>query len=334
MKLSFVIPAYNASETINRCLDSIYALPFTEDCFEVIVVDDCSIDNTLAIINDYATRHKNMRVLHQIVNRRQGAARNRGVAEATGDYVMFVDADDAVAAGLVPAMDFAVKSGVDMLFCSTSWENESHQFLPREYDIPEHVVMTGQQFAEKYYDILCTTAWTFLWNRTFLNDSSLPFIENRRMEDFDFIEQHVVKAKKIAYSSPVIYYYHFNLGSTIRSTSYDILADQVHTCYRRWIFCETLSSDFSTFVCKIDFQCRYFVNSLLSIRRLTRYTGADVWKIFNRIGKEELKYIYTKGNWSFFTQLCLSHQKIVVSLISIIHPIAELMRGLKRNFKD
>ena len=76
---SFIIPAYNASKTIVRCLDSIYRLPLNAEEFEVIVVDDCSIDNTIELVEWYAKNRTNITLLRQPENHRQGAARNRGV---------------------------------------------------------------------------------------------------------------------------------------------------------------------------------------------------------------------------------------------------------------
>ena len=64
----------------------------------MIVVDDCSTDNTLDALNDYASKHSNMVVLHQEVNQRQGAARNRGIDVAKGEYIAFCDADDTIVA--------------------------------------------------------------------------------------------------------------------------------------------------------------------------------------------------------------------------------------------
>lgn len=75
---SFIIPAYNASMTIVRCLDSIYKLSLNENEYEVLVIDDCSIDNTVEIVEGYAKRRTNITLLRQLENHRQGAARNRG----------------------------------------------------------------------------------------------------------------------------------------------------------------------------------------------------------------------------------------------------------------
>ena len=332
-QLSFIIPAYNASSTIVRALDSIYSLPLKTDEFEVIVVDDCSTDNTLEILQAYATKQPNLHILHQEQNHRQGAARNWGLNEAKGDYVMFVDADDTIARGIIGVLKFAEQKDLDMLFCFTAWENVQHQFVPRMYEIPEFLVVTGGEFAEKYYDEVCVGPWTYLWGREFLMRTNIPFIENRRMEDFDFVEQHIVKANKIAYCSEVIYNYFINHGSTVRTMSYDTVADWVHVCYRRWRFCDTLDSKYPNFVSKIDAQCRNFVSSSLSVRRLTRFTQSDVRKILNRIGEGELDYLYTKGGWGIFTRLCMKHRSVVLVFITLAHPTAALSRTVVRTIR-
>lgn len=88
MIFSIIIPAYNAGKTIKKCLDSIVKQDFTD--FETIIVNDCSIDNTEEIINQY-------RVRQIILEKNQGpaAARNIGIKEAKGDILIFIDSDVA-----------------------------------------------------------------------------------------------------------------------------------------------------------------------------------------------------------------------------------------------
>ena len=115
MLASFIIPAYNASLTIVRCLDSIYTLGLSEQEFEVICIDDCSKDNTISVIEQYAKQHTNLTLLCQPENHRQGAARNRGVAIAKGKYIVYVDSDDESANGVVDALQLAEKNNLDMV---------------------------------------------------------------------------------------------------------------------------------------------------------------------------------------------------------------------------
>ena len=333
IKLSFIIPAYNASSTIVRCLDSIYALSICKNNFEVIVVDDCSTDNTVVTIEDYAKSHGNLLLFRQKENHRQGAARNKGLKIANGRYIMYVDADDTVSPELTTALNFATESNVDMLFCTTAWEEENHQFIPRQYDIPPHEIMDGRTFANQYYDVVCVGPWTYLWKKSFLVETNIPFIEDRRMEDFDFVEKHIIKAKYIAFTSNTTYYYHINEGSTVRSINYQTVADWVHVCYRRWVFCEQIAKELPNFVKQIDFQCKCFVSSSLSFRRLSRFSATDVKRIIERIGDDALKYIYKKGAWSWFVKCCLKAPWLVYPLIAIANPLAQISRQIVRNIR-
>ena len=93
--LSVIIPAYNASETIAKTLLSILDQTADADCYEIIVVDDGSNDDTLAVCTEFAQKHSNIHVIHQ-PNGGVSAARNRGLSLARGHWVSFVDSDDYV----------------------------------------------------------------------------------------------------------------------------------------------------------------------------------------------------------------------------------------------
>lgn len=332
-QLSFIIPVYNGQDYIIRCLDSITNLAIPEKDYEVIVVDDCSTDNTRDIVREYISSHKQVRLICQPENHRQGAARNRGINEARGEYIMFVDSDDEVSTDLVKTLPFAVTNALDMVFCTTAWQNISGDFVPRQYDIPNQVIMNGEQFADKYYDEFCVGPWTYLWRRDFLLSNNIPFVENRRMEDFDFVEKHIVKAKKIAYSNLVTYRYYINPNSTVRTTSFETVADWVNVCYRRWIFCDTLHNRLPSFIHKIENQCRCFIGSSLSIRRLSRFPVWDVQRILNRIGQNELDYLYSKSSWPVFTKLCMRHRGMVLVCIFFAYPIASIGRFLAHSIR-
>ena len=96
IRLSIIIPFYNVEQYIALCLDSVYHQDIPEEEYEVICVDDCSPDSSIAIVEEYAKKHTNLVVVRNQYNRKLGGARNAGMEVATGRYVWFVDSDDFV----------------------------------------------------------------------------------------------------------------------------------------------------------------------------------------------------------------------------------------------
>lgn len=113
--LSIVIPAYNIEQYIARCLDSL--IQQTYNNLEIIVVDDGSKDNTPAILDEYALKDKRIKVIHK-VNEGVSIARLTGMKQCHGDYIGFVDGDDAVDSDMFELlMNNALKHNADISHC-------------------------------------------------------------------------------------------------------------------------------------------------------------------------------------------------------------------------
>ena len=104
IKYSVIIPVYNAQKTLKRCLDSL--LGQAREDVEIILINDGSSDRSGAIIEDYRNRYPNIRAVAQ-ENSGVSAARNRGLDEAKGTYITFVDSDDYVSDDYFRVMDEA-----------------------------------------------------------------------------------------------------------------------------------------------------------------------------------------------------------------------------------
>lgn len=92
--ISVIVPAYNAEKYIGKCIDSVLAQTYRD--WELISVDDGSQDGTLGILKRYAKADCRIRVIRQVENQGPGIARNTGIAEAKGKYVVFIDSDDYI----------------------------------------------------------------------------------------------------------------------------------------------------------------------------------------------------------------------------------------------
>ena len=93
MIISVVIPVYNAERYLQRCISSVQSQTYSN--WEMVLVDDGSKDNSLKICQENAAIDNRIKVVHQS-NKGPGEARNVGIAATTGDYVVFVDADDYI----------------------------------------------------------------------------------------------------------------------------------------------------------------------------------------------------------------------------------------------
>ncbi|MEN6625117.1 MAG: glycosyltransferase family 2 protein [Candidatus Sumerlaeia bacterium] len=91
--LSIVIPVYNEAKTISTIVDAVQAVKLDGIRKEIVIVNDCSTDNTAQILEELSRVHQNLRVFHHAVNQGKGAALRTGFASCTGDWVVIQDAD-------------------------------------------------------------------------------------------------------------------------------------------------------------------------------------------------------------------------------------------------
>ena len=116
MKLSVIVPVYNAERFLNRCVDSILAQ--TVEDKEIILINDSSPDNSLSIMEDYAARFPDHIIIKTVPNHRQGAARNAGIELASGEFLGFVDSDDWIAPDMYEKLiDAAERENADVAMC-------------------------------------------------------------------------------------------------------------------------------------------------------------------------------------------------------------------------
>ena len=101
IKFSIIVPVYNVERYVERCIDSIVAQ--TYPAYEIICVNDGSTDGSLEVLQRLADGHPSIKIIDQ-ANKGLGGARNSGVAQATGDYIWFIDSDDWIEPGMLSEM--------------------------------------------------------------------------------------------------------------------------------------------------------------------------------------------------------------------------------------
>lgn len=140
--ISVIVPVYSVEKYLPRCLDSL--LVQTYNCFEIILVDDGSKDNSAQICDDYEKLDKRVRVIHQ-ENRGVSAARNRGLDEAKGEYIVFVDGDDWVDPDYL--LDL-MNSNADFVCHSFTVYDENGTYIKKPNIIYETIRVNNDSIAE------------------------------------------------------------------------------------------------------------------------------------------------------------------------------------------
>lgn len=275
MKLSYIIPTYNAVETVGLTLDSIFATSLACGDFEVIVVDDCSKDSTCELIERYAQKHPNIRLMRQPKNHRQGAARNRGLKEAKGNYITFIDADDLVLDGFANAWSIAVESKADMIYGYMEIERPNGICIQKLSAVPK-VILTGKEFAETY----CSEGVfyyppSYIYKRSFLERINTPFIEDRQHEDRDWLASVLVQADSVMVCPYTTYHYTMNPNSTCRAHRYSTIFDHVASGIRHIDLAEQLKSDCPKLSATLYEFGMEEIHHSIRLRNLTKYKWSD-----------------------------------------------------------
>ena len=163
-KLSVIVPVYNASSWLRRCVDSVLEQPFRD--FELILVDDGSRDSSGTICDEFAARDGRVQVIHQ-VNTGVSAARNVGIKSAQGEYLQFVDSDDWLEENYSGALLAAAEqSGADVVIAGfrTVQEMSYSSKKPPEYEIRQARELT-EAFDPFYFSMLLNSPCNKVYRR-------------------------------------------------------------------------------------------------------------------------------------------------------------------------
>ena len=147
--LSYIIPLYNCGEYITTCLDSVLAQGLEQNEYEVIVVNDGSTDNGGEIVARYCQKHNNFRLINK-ENGGVSSARNRGIDEAKGEYVYFMDADDRLLPdGMRTLRDCYLNKYAHADVISFQIQTEDKNYNPQEWEhIRPHKMYFQGSFLE------------------------------------------------------------------------------------------------------------------------------------------------------------------------------------------
>lgn len=249
--VSIIVPVYQVKDYVGECVDSLTAQTYTN--LEILLVDDGSTDGSREICDEYARRDNRIRVIHQ-ENHGLSAARNAGLDQATGEYVAFVDSDDAVLPSYIEELYCLIKKyHADIAACAFvrgEMEKIRHphsvlgEHTDKKYDDSVtftcgakrrarleagsgnagEVCMTSEQMLRQWhgkYKKWETVVWNKLYRKEILDGTigvPVRFPVGRRHEDVVTSHRIVANASRIALTAHRLYLYRIRVDSITTQT--------------------------------------------------------------------------------------------------------------------
>ena len=200
-KVSVIVPVYNASSYLRKCLDSVCAQSLSN--IEIICVDDGSEDDSLEILKEYEYRDYRLKVIEK-EHSNAGDARNAGMEFAVGEYLSFLDADDFFEPDMLETVySHALTEEADVcMFRSDQFDNATGEFKDtpwtlRDWEMPASRPFSAEEASEKIFNMSSCTAWDKLFRRDFIFDNFIIFQGNHTSNDMVFTYTSIALANRI-----------------------------------------------------------------------------------------------------------------------------------------
>lgn len=225
MKVSIIVPFYNAEKYIHRCFDSIVSQTYTN--IECIFIDDCSPDHCYALLHTRIAQYSgkiDFQIIRHAQNKGVSAARNTGTLAAKGEYVFYLDSDDEITRDCIETLVNLAKTyqGIDIVQGNTIMvptpEVNWMDFRGKHY--PEYV--TDNVWIKKFFlqgAHFLAPCWNKLIKRNFLIKNNLLFHEGIMHEDEHWTFFVIKKLESIALSEKHSYIYYITQGSLTQSAA-------------------------------------------------------------------------------------------------------------------
>ena len=234
MRLSIIVPVYNmeADDKLKHCLDSL--LDQSVDDIEIIAVDDASTDGSAAILKEYEGKYatgqgKEFHAIYCAENHRQGGARNRGMKEARGEWIGFMDSDDYAAPDMFEKLlKKADETGADVVGCDYTIVDH-HTFTPQNNVANNKPEQTGRLNEEQHKSPIIRTGSdvTKIYKKSLLEENGLVFPEGIFYEDNCAAPLWSMYFNHFEYVPEPLYFYLTVSGSTTHYVTWEKCKDRV-----------------------------------------------------------------------------------------------------------
>lgn len=326
-KISIIIPTYNVEQHIEKCILSI--LKQTYKNIEIIVIDDCSCDQTVKKIKAINKNNK-IKIIENSKNFGAGYSRNVGINVANGEYVAFVDSDDYLEEEYIEKMYYSIKTNQsDISFCDIYIKYNDNKLANKKIDMCEKELTIKNVLKQG----LAASPCNKLIKKSLIE--KYPFAEGIINEDIPAIIPTIINAKKISYTKETFYNYCQHNSSVqnqkFSKKKFDILKaieitfDRIKTknkdfmniiwCYQVFmLFLYEMPKEKNVFL-RTKYLKLFYKNSKLYNMKKNKY----IYEYLNNIGKKHSAY-YKLIFWLNNKGLCF-----IVSIIMSIYKIARVI---------
>ena len=224
--VSVVIPVHNAAEYIADTLSTVLSQTLKE--IEIIIVNDCSTDNTLDIVKDISQKDSRVQIISNAVNLGGGGSRNVGLDIAVGEYIIFLDDDDYIESDMLEKMSsHAAETQVDVVVCRCqSFDPHSGIYAPMVESIradllPREAVFQPQDIATDFFRAFVWWPWDKLFRREAIISSGMRFQEIRTTNDLFFVCAFMLIARNVSVLDEVLISHTINRSDSLSATRAD-----------------------------------------------------------------------------------------------------------------
>lgn len=216
MKVSVIVPVYNAESTLIECLKRLVCQSLKE--LEIILVNDASTDASMDIMKTFEQKFPDkIMIVDCQENRGAGGARNIGMQYASGEYIGFVDADDCVTVEMYEKLyNKAISGDYDFVDCGYYDEARDYAIIHTSDEL------AGELDGKKRSELMVSGGYfvSKLFKRSYLEDIGLTFRENCILEDCETLMQVFATAKKIGNLKEILYQYKNTRASSSKEMNY------------------------------------------------------------------------------------------------------------------
>jgi glycosyltransferase involved in cell wall biosynthesis len=219
IKISIIIPVYNAEIYLKQCLDSVICQTFKD--FECICINDGSTDNSLSILQEYANKDKRFKLINK-KNEGVSVARNTGIQNAAGKYIVFIDSDDWISEDYVETLYNSIeKYNCDMVSANFYIYDDKTGQLKTDKNPKDLYKACFNTSEKKQYFLFLNNnyIWIRIYRKDFLKANNIYFKLNK-LEDSLFLWQAVIFSDNFMFVDKNIYYYRVNRTGSLTTTDY------------------------------------------------------------------------------------------------------------------